>query len=408
MPQRPSRIAVGSWPWAAPIALSVLAFAVVAGRSAASGLGLDYAHDAGPPIAALAQGDLGRFAHEQALMGSLSLLLRAPFAALAPGNVDAQYVLGVLPCFAIVLVVALAVRREAERRWGRTPHGGLVVVFSLLSAPALEALVYGHPEEPLGAALIVGAVLAALRRHGLLAGLLLGLALGTKQWAAFAVLPVLLACGGFRVRALSATAITGLALTAVQALANLDRFTGMQDQAVSGAPFGTPLSIWAPFSAVDATGGWGGFAIRLLQPDVAVQLGKPLLGAWTLGLVLLFAYRRGPREDAFALLALVFLGRCLFDPSNVYYHAPFLAALLAWEALRSPRPPWLTATSTAVLALIALSTRVGPHDPHLISAVYLAWALGTVATLGLLTVVPARPLRRLPFGRTGAAAAADL
>ncbi|MEA2268599.1 MAG: hypothetical protein QOC64_1209 [Solirubrobacteraceae bacterium] len=406
MHPRLPRIA-GSWApalCALPIAVSVAAFAVAAGRSVVTGLGLDYPGDAGPPIAALADGDLAGFAGRQALMGSLSLLIRAPFAALVPaGNVDAQYAVGLLPCLAVVLLAAFALRREAERRWGRAPGAGLIVVFSLLGAPALEAVVYGHPEEPLGAALIVGAVLAAVRRHGVLAGLLLGLALATKQWAAFAVLPVLLACGGFRVRALAVAAVTALALTVPLAIANRDQFGAIQQTALNSPAVGTPVSLWAPFSAIDPTGGWGGFQTRLTPPDLAVPLAKPLMVLWTLLLVAAFVRARRPREDALALLALVFLGRCALDPvDNVYYHAPFVTALLAWEALRSPRPPWLTATSTGVLALIALSMRVGPHDPSLVTVVYLAWAAALTAVVITLTLgIPHGLRRRLPLPAAG-------
>ena len=59
-----------------------------------------------------------------------------------------------------------------------------------------EAIRLGHPEELLGGALCVGAVLAALRGRTLPAAVLLGLALATKQWAVIAVLPVLAAAPG--------------------------------------------------------------------------------------------------------------------------------------------------------------------------------------------------------------------
>jgi uncharacterized membrane protein len=57
----------------------------------------------------------------------------------------------------------------------------------------LQALSIGHPEELLGAALCVGAVLAALHKRPWLAAVLLGLAVGNKAWAVLAIGPVLLA-----------------------------------------------------------------------------------------------------------------------------------------------------------------------------------------------------------------------
>src|SRR5262249_53364691 len=60
----------------------------------------------------------------------------------------------------------------------------------------------GHPEELLGAILCAAAVLVALRDHAVWAGLLVGVAIANKPWAALAVLPVLLALDRGRVKAL--------------------------------------------------------------------------------------------------------------------------------------------------------------------------------------------------------------
>ena len=57
----------------------------------------------------------------------------------------------------------------------------------------LRALELGHPEELLGGALCVAAVLLAARERPLWAGLALGLAIANKEWALLAVGPVLLA-----------------------------------------------------------------------------------------------------------------------------------------------------------------------------------------------------------------------
>ena len=58
------------------------------------------------------------------------------------------------------------------------------------------------------------------------------------------------------------------------------------------------------------------------------------------------------REDALGLLALLLLLRCVLDPwNNDYYHAPFLLALLAWEALARDGWPRLTVLAGAALAL---------------------------------------------------------
>jgi hypothetical protein len=66
----------------------------------------DYPVEAGPAIDSLIHGRLGDFLAERPLMGPLSLVLRAPFAALSlitggGGKIDqydAAYRLGVFPC----------------------------------------------------------------------------------------------------------------------------------------------------------------------------------------------------------------------------------------------------------------------------------------------------------------------
>ena len=77
----------------------------------------DYPHDAGPAITALLHGNLHAFAAARPAMGELSLLLRAPFAALgsdADGALDLS--LGRVPCVAAVaLLGALAGRRSRAR-----------------------------------------------------------------------------------------------------------------------------------------------------------------------------------------------------------------------------------------------------------------------------------------------------
>jgi hypothetical protein len=50
--------------------------------------------------------------------------------------------------------------------------------------------------------------------------------------------------------------------------------------------------------------------------------------------------RRLAPQDVFALLALLFLLRCLLDPvDNAYYHVPFVVSLVAWEGLARHRLP---------------------------------------------------------------------
>ena len=70
--------------------------------------GMDYFTDASPSIDALVRGDLAGFFMQHALMGPFSLLLRAPLVALVfDSSIDAVYFVGVLPCMAAVLMLAV-------------------------------------------------------------------------------------------------------------------------------------------------------------------------------------------------------------------------------------------------------------------------------------------------------------
>ena len=62
---------------------------------------------------------------------------------------------------------------------------------------SLRAIHFGHPEEILGAAMVAGAALAALRGRIWTAAALVALAIGTKQWAIVA-LPALALIAGRR------------------------------------------------------------------------------------------------------------------------------------------------------------------------------------------------------------------
>jgi hypothetical protein len=81
-----------------------------------------------------------------------------------------------------------------------------------------------------------------------------------------------------------------------------------------------------------------------------------------------------------ALLALAFLVRCLLDPNDhVYYHVPFLIALLAWEA-RTRDAPVLALLATGLLWLV-FHTVSGVAGLSIQFAAYLAV---TLPLLGLL------------------------
>jgi hypothetical protein len=88
------------------------------------------------------------------------------------------------------------------------------------------------------------------------------------------------------------------------------------------------------------------------SPAWLAPIPHPLIVALALPLSALWYWRAGPsrpREDAFALLALISLERCLLDPWNLgYYHLPLVLALLAWECHRRRMPVITLAVTGAI------------------------------------------------------------
>jgi hypothetical protein len=89
----------------------VLVALVLSAHAALSATTLgDYPDDGGPALAALLHGDLHAFGQAHPAMGALSLLVRAPFAAIAyigHPSVENIYRWGVLPCVMSVGVLIL-------------------------------------------------------------------------------------------------------------------------------------------------------------------------------------------------------------------------------------------------------------------------------------------------------------
>src|SRR5919202_4980349 len=160
--------------FAAALAAAVVVCAFVAWGSP---MGIDYlappcspyvCDDAGPPIEAIARGDVHGFFAEQAPVGSFSLLVRAPFAAaVRAAGVDHaslwMYRAGAFACLLAVALLAVWTARAMVRR-SRPELGAILVGVAVVGGPlSFATLKYGHPEELLGAALCVGGVLAAGR-----------------------------------------------------------------------------------------------------------------------------------------------------------------------------------------------------------------------------------------------------
>jgi hypothetical protein len=259
----------------------------------------------------------------------------------------------------------------------------------------LSALYYGHPEELLAGALCVAAVLAAGERRALTAGVLLGLALATKQWAVLAVGPVLVAAPAQRPRlVILAGGIAGV-LTAPLLLADASSFASSYHHVLDTASFVLPANVWWPLHStglgvVDEVAGrpvidtintlppWLDHVTHPLIVAIAVPLSRPLLR------------RRGADAPtrALGLLALLLLARCVLDPwNNGYYHVPFLLSVAAWDGVRPGGTPRTLVAATLGTALMTLPT-MGRLDPDLQNACYLAWTLPMLWVLARTTYGP--------------------
>jgi hypothetical protein len=363
----------------------------------------DYDNEARPALDSLSHGHVLDFLRLAPSYGG-SLIERAPFALIPRlwgGGELAVYRLVALPCLlaAAVLGVWLLARMRAERRsvLARAVALGVCVGNPI----TLYALELGHPEELLGAALCVAAVLLAARSSGaragpLLAGVLLGLAIANKEWALLAAGPVLLVLPAKR----RLVCLLSAAATAAAILAPLVIFSSGGFVAGSRAAAAAPSAIFQPWQLWWFLGHHGALvhgAFGTPKPGYRVApawigpVSHPLILA--VGAVIAAALwlrsRRLSERDALLALALVLLLRCLLDTWDVvYYPLPFLLALLAWE-VRGPalRPPLLALTAT-LLVWLSFHWLPSHASPDLQAASFLAWALPLTAWLGVRLYSP--------------------
>jgi hypothetical protein len=374
-----------------------------------------HANNPAPAISALADGDFGEFARVQPVMGLTSLLLRAPLVALAGDRDLLAYRLGCAACLLAAAAVAFWVQREMAARGSAAVPRLLVSGLIVAGPPTLDALKLGHPEEPLGAALSVAAVLAAVRARPALAGAMLGLAVGTKPSFALAAAPVLLVAEAPGRRRLVAAAALLAAVTVLPGpLGDTDRFRDASRTLGREAQV-RAWSIWYPAAEhrpLTVTYGPGDVdtIVRHRLPGGITRSQALLAGGLLIAVLLALLWRSLPvrdPDDALALLALALLARCMLDPFNIgYYHAPALMALAAWEGLRFRRLPALSVAAAALFLAsfppsdMADSLTLQTGSLALKCALYLAWT-------GALAAYLVRSLR-IPGGPDRPAAAARL
>jgi alpha-1,6-mannosyltransferase len=340
----------------------------------------DYDTEVSAAFRALIAGDYSSFVAQLPSYGGSAILrspLAAAVAALGGGELAVYRAVSIPGVLALAFLAVVLARRMGAL--GATRGTRILVVALCACNPiALRALILGHPEELMCAAFAIGAILAATRERPLLAGALLGLAIGSKAWAVLAIGPVLLALPHRRLAALGlAGAIAALLMAPLL-------FGGAAQQAAAGARttgiIFNPWQIWWPLGHVVDVG-YDGLPKPGARygPGWLSPLSHPLIAALVVPLSLAWWHRRRREvvagEQLLLLLALLLLARCILDPwNNVYYQLPFLISLLAWEALtRTWQPPVLTLAAT--IATWVTFYTLGDLHPNLLCAIYLAWAL---------------------------------
>ncbi len=384
-------------------ALPALGAGVVASHAGHLGdyaLGPRTGDDPAPVLEALIHGHLSHALGQQPVMGLSSILLRWPFAALATalgGGHELTYRLGVFACALVVGLVWIATADAAGARGRSWLGAGAISALALLNPFTLAAVWWGHPEELLGGALCVAAVLASLHDRPLVAGAALGLALGTKQWALLAVVPTLLACRSGRVRLVAVAAAVAAPLALAMPVADPVAF--LRAARVIGSMHLVSTSSWwwllSPTHNVTVTDG-GALATTAIH---TLPLGLHRSGvSWlapACAIPLGWAYwrRRGTRDPAAALglLALLMLLRSTLDPIwMLYYQVPFIIALVTWETLARRGLPVISLV--AIVGLWATTGQLAAH-PELEALAYLVVTFGIAAWLALLVFGPPRRYR---------------
>jgi hypothetical protein len=189
-----------------------------------------------------------------------------------------------------------------------------------------------------------------------------------------------------------AAAAAAIVLLAPVAIGNPDRFHQATSAAASPHANATPTNVWWPLAENFQMPGLAAGTEARRPPQAVQKVSHWLVLAVALGAsAALVLRRREPGlEAALALMALIFLLRCLLDPYTFsYHHWPFLVALASYEVIGRRRMPWLAAL--AGLALWYMSyhlSRSGEPEPLL--HFYLAWTLPLAAILAWLTGRAAR------------------
>lgn len=348
----------------------------------------DYDSEAYPSISLLVAGDIGGFLREAPAYGG-SLELRAPFAyltdALGGGDLAVYRALGI-PCLLALAALVLHVVGRSRLAGDDPAVRWLLVAVVMFNPIVVRALDAGHAEEILGAVFCVSAVLAGSRDRPVMAGILLGLAMGTKMWGVLAAGPVLLALPSGRVRALLCAGGVSALVMAPLLLAAHGTYTATGTYTI--------FYQYQVFWPLGAGGDPPAFITQISHPLIAGMVVPVSYAAWRArGAVQL--------ETALGALAMLFLLRCVLDPWNIaYYAVPLILTVACWETLALRRAPIMAVVVTALtwFSFKWVPTYTGEDVQF---AVYMAWTLPLGFWLAYVGVLG----RSIPVSRALTAAA---
>jgi hypothetical protein len=177
------------------------------------------------------------------------------------------------------------------------------------------------------------------------------------------------------------------------------------------AGFAHAFDLWWPLAHISrhlAAGSPPTWIADWTPPPFLAGHAHELIVLASVPLAAIVVWRRGwhpPAEACLALLALLFLIRCVLDPQNLfYYHLPFVVALIAWEGYGRRRMPWLSITTLVLLYVVFEQVGAGNAHTWADFVAYMAVALPLGSYL-LRQLMASPTSRRVMVARPSVAAA---
>ncbi len=337
----------------------------------------DFISELWPSYELLHAGHVGGFLeHSPSYIGAA--VWRAPFAlvAMACGaGWRLTFFITAIPCYAALPLFGMWFAARVSADPVRQDRIVLAFAFVTVLDPVVwYAGLLGHPEELVGIALALAAIVLAVEGRPWLAVVLAVLAVLNKPGLAELLPVVLVVMGGRFVRPALGLCLAAAALYAVYNLTPLatDIHLGTLAQA------GTTGGDFFPFQLLWWLG--RGEWLVLHEHVLLVPVCVALAGAWW--------YRRADRgsrtlierrRDALWLAAFVLLFRTAVEPwDNVYYNLPLVICLLGLEADRFPA---VTIAASLGALLLVPTNRILPVGPDAQAVLY------TVVAVPVLTIL---------------------